>query len=50
MQMVRLGMAWHYKKYSKSKVYADLEQKARNEKIGLWNDAHPIAPWNWRRR
>lgn len=50
MQMVRLGMAWHYKKYSKSKIYADLEQKAKNEKVGLWQDAHPVAPWDWRRR
>ena len=48
-EMVKQGMAWHFKKYSKDTVYAELEITARHKKVGLWKDAHPIAPWNWRK-
>ena len=49
-ELVRNGMAWHYKRYSKSKELADLEIKAREEKIGLWSDPNPIPPSEWRRK
>ena len=42
-ELVRNGMAWHYKRYSKSKELADLEIKAREEKIGLWSDPSSIT-------
>lgn len=48
-QLVLHGMAWHYKKYSKSVLYADLETKARERKTGLWADEKAIAPWEWRK-
>ena len=48
-ELVRNGLAWHYKRYSKSANYADLETAARKKKIGLWRDKDPIAPWNWRK-
>lgn len=48
-EMVRLGMAWHYKKYSKDNSYAELENTAQNNKVGLWQDPNPIAPWDWRK-
>lgn len=48
-EMVKLGMAWHYKKYSKDNSYAELETIARRKKIGLWKDENPIAPWAWRK-
>lgn len=38
----------HYKKYSKSLEYANLEIAARKKKIGLWIDEDAIAPWDWR--
>lgn len=47
-EMVKLGMAWHFKKYSKDVTYAKLELEARKNKIGLWKDKNPIAPWAWR--
>jgi len=49
-EMLRAGMAWHYKQYSKEKEYAELEKEARQQKIGLWADKNPIEPWEWRRR
>lgn len=48
-EMVRLGMAWHYKQYSTDPIYSELEAKARKNKIGLWQDPNPVAPWDWRR-
>lgn len=48
------GMAWYYKKfgYEQSaagrKLYAQAEAKARTEKLGLWADADPTAPWVFR--
>ncbi|WP_316738089.1 thermonuclease family protein [Pedobacter aquatilis] len=48
-EMVKQGMAWHYKKYSKDNTYAALESTAKIERIGLWKDANPIAPWVWRK-
>lgn len=48
-EMIRSGMAWHYKKYSSDKILSGLEMQARNKKAGLWHDSHPIAPWEIRK-
>ncbi|MGZ5285088.1 MAG: thermonuclease family protein [Kaistella sp.] len=48
-ELVRNGLAWHYKRYSKSANYADLEIAARKKNKGLWQDKDPVAPWNWRK-
>lgn len=49
-EMVKQGMAWHYKKYSTDPIYAHLEKTARENKVGLWADKNPIAPWIWRKQ
>ena len=48
-EMIKLGMAWHFKKYSSDPLYAQLEVEARKHKIGLWQDRNAIAPWEWRK-
>jgi endonuclease YncB( thermonuclease family) len=48
-EMVKLGMAWHFKKYSSDLLYAQLEVTARKNKIGLWQEADAVAPWAWRK-
>lgn len=48
-EMLKAGLAWHYKKYSTSAEYAQLEDIARKNKTGLWKDKNPIAPWNFRK-
>jgi len=48
-EMVKQGMAWHFKRYSKDATYARLELTARKNKIGLWQDKNPVAPWEWRK-
>ena len=49
-EMLKAGMAWHFKKYDKSKEYASFENKARLNGVGLWVDKKPIAPWEFRRK
>lgn len=47
---VRSGMAWVYRKYLRDASLIDLENEARANHRGLWADARPIPPWEWRRR
>jgi micrococcal nuclease len=48
-ELLRAGLAWHYKKYDKSEKLAKLEQEAKKAKRGLWASADPVAPWEWRK-
>lgn len=47
-ELVRAGLAWHYKAYSRDTALAALEAEARAQKRGLWADANPIPPWDYR--
>ena len=48
-EMVRQGMAWWYRRYAPSdRNLADLETEAKAAKRGLWSQADPIPPWDWR--
>jgi endonuclease YncB( thermonuclease family) len=49
LEMVKQGMAWHYKQYSKDQQLAEAEIAARKAKLGLWSDPKPVAPWDWRK-
>lgn len=52
-QMIRAGYAWVYKRYCQRAFcfdWVDLEEAAKNQKIGLWQEPDPIPPWEWRRR
>lgn len=52
---VEAGLAWWYQKYSAEQtvtdrqLYALAEDRARRERLGLWADAVPVAPWDFRR-
>ena len=54
LEMIRLGMAWHYKAYENEQsiadrlAYSEAENKARKDRIGLWRDMSPLAPWEYR--
>lgn len=50
LEMVKAGMAWHYKKYSDDATLSQLEQDAKNAGIGLWSISNPEAPWEHRKR
>ncbi len=55
LEQVKAGLAWHYKKYQHEQsaedreLYADAENKARNERLGLWRENNPTPPWEHRR-
>lgn len=49
-EMIKLGMAWHFTKYSKDPIYTQLEKQARKSRVGLWQDKNPVAPWFWREK
>lgn len=44
-EMVKAGLAWHFKKYSSDTTLANLEIKARKLKLGLWINENPMPPW-----
>jgi endonuclease YncB( thermonuclease family) len=55
LAQVKAGMAWHYKEYQREQTvedraaYAQAENEARASKRGLWKDADPVPPWDWRK-
>ena len=49
LQMIKQGMAWHYKQYSKDQRLASAEVEARKKQLGLWAEKSPVAPWDWRK-
>jgi micrococcal nuclease len=48
-EMLKAGFAWHFKKYDNNPTLAQLEINARKNKLGLWADNEPIAPWEVRK-
>lgn len=54
LEQIKAGMAWHYKKYAKEQpiadreTYARAEEQARAARRGLWSEAEPVPPWDWR--
>ena len=55
LRQVELGMAWHYKKYQNEQteedrtIYSAVEERARLSRAGLWGDANPAPPWEFRK-
>lgn len=56
LEQIRDGLAWHYRRYQDEQppdersAYSQAERRARQSRTGLWRDAEPIAPWEYRRR
>ena len=48
-EMIKSGLAWHYKIFDKNPYWDVLEIAARKEKVGLWVDSNPTPPWLWRK-
>ncbi|WP_343303683.1 thermonuclease family protein [Chitinophaga niabensis] len=49
-RLLQAGFAWHYTNFSKNETWAAAALKAKKEGNGLWKDAHPVAPWDWRKQ
>lgn len=56
LEQVKRGLAWHYKQYQREQspadrqIYAEAEVEARSAKLGLWQDAEQVPPWEFRRK
>ena len=54
LEQVTRGFAWHYKQYeleqsaNDRRLYDLAEKEARAAKRGLWADADPMPPWDFR--
>lgn len=48
-ELLRNGLAWHYKYFSDDQVLSELELEARERQIGLWIDKNPVNPYQWRK-
>jgi endonuclease YncB( thermonuclease family) len=55
LEQIEAGFAWHYDVDERAQLaqdrehYAQAEQRARNEKRGLWQDENPVSPWQFRK-
>jgi len=56
LAQLTVGLAWHYKRYAHEQdsqqrgQYEFAEEEARAKRVGLWRDANPVPPWEWRQR
>ena len=56
LAMVEAGMAWYYRHFARDLDPADRERydqaeaQAREQRLGLWADPNPQAPWDFRRQ
>lgn len=54
LAMLNAGLAWHYLAFAKEqsssnrRAYAQAEQAARLARRGLWVQAQPLPPWEFR--
>lgn len=47
-ELLKQGMAWHYKEFNTDKTLATIEEDAKAHKVGLWSQSSPIPPWDFR--
>ena len=54
MAQLTVVLAWHFRTYTyehdpqQRGQYAFAEEEARAKRAGLWKDANPVPPWEWR--
>lgn len=48
-ELLKAGLAWWYQRYAPTATtLQELEHEARRAKRGLWSEAQPVAPWEFR--
>lgn len=48
-EQVRAGMAWVYDQFVTDRSLYAVQAEAKAARRGLWADAAPVAPWEWRK-
>lgn len=49
-ELLRGGLAWHYKEYDQNPAWDDLVYEAQRKNFGLWAKPNPTPPWLWRKK
>jgi micrococcal nuclease len=49
-ELLREGLAWHYKEYDQNTAWDALMLEAKRKKQGLWAHPNPTPPWQWRKK
>lgn len=55
LALIREGLAWHYAAYEREQTpqersdYRQAQETAQKARKGLWQDAQPVPPWEWRK-
>jgi endonuclease YncB( thermonuclease family) len=58
LEQIKNGSAWYYRQFAKDlravdpsapAAFEEAEKEARSQRLGLWKDANPQAPWDWRK-
>jgi endonuclease YncB( thermonuclease family) len=49
-EQIARGMAWMYRDYASDIAYSQAESGAQVRRIGIWQDARPVPPWDFRRK
>ena len=55
LEQIKAGLEWHYKQYKNEQppadreLYSEAEVTARESNRGLWVDANPAPPWEYRK-
>jgi endonuclease YncB( thermonuclease family) len=56
LELLKQGFCWVYEKYVvQARIdieasYRAAQAVAQSDKVGLWQDADPVPPWEWRER
>lgn len=55
LALLAAGLAWHKQDDADESAadkarYAAAEEDARSKRVGLWGNAKPVPPWEWRER
>ncbi len=48
-ELLKNGLAWHYKHFNNDAELAELEQQAKDKKLNIWSEKNPIEPYQWRK-
>jgi len=49
-EQIRRGMAWEYSNFHSNQALIALQEEARQAPRGLWAQANPTPPWEWRKQ
>lgn len=49
-EIIRAGYGWWYQAYSKDRLLGKIQDSAKAQKLGLWQDKKAVSPWEYRKK